>query len=118
MDILLLVGKILFGGYFLYNGVMHFKNLKMMEGYAASKGVPMPSFAVSLTGLMLVLGGLGVIFDQYVQISLGLIATFLLVISFTMHAYWKETDPMKKMPEMQSFLKNMALLGAALILIA
>lgn len=108
----------MFGAYFTIMGMMHFKNLKMMTGYAASKGVPLPSLAVMGSGLMLLMGGLGVIFGQYIQISLALIAIFLLFVTPKMHTFWKETDPNKKMFEMQSFLKNMTMFAAAISLLA
>lgn len=118
MNILLLVGRIMFGGYFFMMGMMHFKNLKMMTGYAASKGIPLPSLAVVGSGLMILMGGLGVIFGQYIQISLALIAIFLLFVTLAMHTFWKETDPNKKMSEMQNFLKNMTMFGASIALLA
>lgn len=118
MDILLLAGRIMFGGYFAMMGMMHFKNLKMITGYAASKGVPLPSLAVMGSGLMILVGGLGVIFGQYIQISLALIAIFLLFVTPKMHTFWKETDPNKKMSEMQSFLKNMTMFAATISLLA
>jgi len=68
--------------------------------------------------MMIMLGGLGVIFGQYIQISLTLIALFLLFVTPKMHTFWKETDPNKKMAEMQNFLKNMAMLGASIALLA
>lgn len=118
MNIILLVGRIMFGGYFAMMGMMHFKNLKMMTGYAASKGVPAPSLAVMGSGLMILAGGLGVVFGQYIQISLALIAIFLLLVTPKMHNFWKETDPNKKMYEMQTFLKNMTMFAAAISLLA
>jgi len=118
MDILLLVGRIMFGGYFAMMGMMHFKNLKMMTGYATSKGTPLPGLAVVGSGMMIMLGGLGVVFGQYIQISLALIAVFLLFVTPMMHTFWKETDPNKKMAEMQNFLKNMTMFGASIALLA
>lgn len=108
----------MFGGYFAMMGMMHFKNLKMMTGYAMSKGTPMPGLAVAGSGMMIMLGGLGVIFGQYIQISLGLIALFLIMITPVMHTFWKETDPNKKMSEMQHFLKNMTMFAASIALLA
>src|SRR5262245_48735876 len=32
------VGRAIFGGYFLYNGINHFKNRSMLSGFARSKG--------------------------------------------------------------------------------
>ena len=49
---------------------------------------------------------------------MSLIAIFLVIVSFKMHAYWTDADPNAKMVNMQHFLKNMALLGAALMFLA
>ena len=118
MTYLLLLGKILFGGYFLKNAYNHFKNRAGLTGYATSKGVPMPAFAVAGTGVLLALGGLGVLFGRYEQVALACIAVFLIGVTFTMHQYWKTTDPMARMGEEVNFYKNLALLGAVLMLLA
>jgi len=118
METLLIVGKVIFGGYFLIMGLMHFKNLKMMTGYATSKGVPSPALAVGGSGLMILLGGAGIILNTYIGPALLLVAIFLTFVSLKMHAFWKETDPNAKMSEMTNFLKNMALLGATVALYA
>ena len=59
MDILLLIGRLIFGGYFLMNAWNHFYNLEGLTGYAKSKGVPSPRAAVFVGGVLLLLGGLG-----------------------------------------------------------
>jgi len=113
---LFILGRILFGGFFLMMGIRHFMNVKSMSAYAASKGVPSPQIAVLLTGIMMLLGGLGIIFQIEPQWSARLIAIFLLGTTPKMHQFWKETDPAKKMGEQTNFVKNMALLGASLII--
>lgn len=95
----------------------HFKNNKMLTGYAASKGVPSPSLAVYFSGILIILGGAGIISGWYPIISLALIIAFLLPVSFLIHSYWKNSDPMTKMADMTHFYKNMALIGATLMLI-
>ena len=117
MDILFLVGRIIFGGYFIMSGINHFTKREMMVGYAKSKGVKGASFWVSIGGLVILLGGLGVLLGVYVGLSVLLLVIFLLVVSFKMHAFWAVTDPMMKMPEMVNFMKNMALVGAALMIL-
>ena len=47
MRSLFVLGRAIFGGYFLYNGINHFINESMMSQYAASKGVAAPDAAVS-----------------------------------------------------------------------
>lgn len=116
MDILLLVGRILFGGFFVMGGAMHFMKLRDMTEYTRMKGVPMPKLSTIVSGMISMLAGLGIVVGIYQSWSLLAIAAFLVVITPIMHAYWKVTDPNMKMVEMQMFLKNMALLGATLAL--
>ena len=99
------------------SGYNHFQHLQMLTGYAQSKGVPMPKESVILTGLMLVLGGLGILLGFYIGFSIFLLALFLFVTTFTMHQFWKITDQ-SRMGEQINFMKNMALLGALLMLLA
>ncbi len=118
MVYLFILGRVLLGGYFIMSGYNHFKNLTMFSGYAKSKGVPMPRESVLLTGLMMVLGGLGVLLWFDVQCSIILLCVFLLVTTFTMHQFWKVADPMARMGEEINFKKNLGLLGALITLLA
>lgn len=99
------------------NGFNHLKNLQNMAGYAASKKVPSPKSGVVISGLMILLGGLGVLMGVYVEIALWLIAIFLIVVTPMMHNFWAvPTD--QKMSEQINFMKNMALLGATLMMLS
>lgn len=118
ITILFLAGRILFGGYFLMMGINHFMNYKMMSGYASSKGIPLPTFFVIFSGLLLALGGLGVMLGFLFPIALILIILFLVPVTFSMHQFWTIADPMARMGERINFLKNIALIGAALIILA
>ena len=115
--ILFLVGRVLFGGYFIMNGLNHFMKMGMMKGYASSKGVPMAGWAVAITGLMILLGGLGILLGVYIQLSVLLLAIFLVFVTFKMHNFWAVTEPNMKMMETVNFYKNMALLGAVLMML-
>ena len=118
MDIILLIGRILFAGVFLMFGINHFKKQAMMVQYAASRGVPSPKLAVIVGGLLLIAGGLGVILGIYVTLALWLLIIFLVPTTLAMHTFWKETDPQNKMKEMVNFMLNTALIGAALMLLS
>lgn len=118
MDALFLSGRILFGGYFIFNGLNHFMRLGMLSEYTKMKGVPGPSVAVTITGLMLVLGGMSILLDMYVAIGGILLIGFLFPVSFIMHDFWRASDPQVKMTEMVNFMKNLALAGAVLMSLA
>lgn len=117
MKMLFLIGRILFGGYFLYSGIHHFSQLSMLSGYAASKNVPAPRLAVAGSGLLVFLGGLSILLGTWPHIGAVLIAIFLVGVSPAMHNFWTITEPNQRMAEMINFSKNMALLGAALMLL-
>lgn len=112
------IGRILFGGFFIYNGINHFLNLSAFTDYAKSKGVPLPKISVILSGLLIIIGGAGIFIGAYMVFSLVLIIIFLLAITFSMHNFWADKDPMTKINNKVNFAKNIALLGAALMMIA
>lgn len=118
MDILFLVGRLIFGGYFLQNAWNHFTHLDGLTKYAESKGVPSARVAVFVSGVLLLLGGLGVIFGVSPEASLALLLIFLVPVTFKMHPFWKETDPNARIQELLHFYKNLALIGALLMLYA
>lgn len=122
MDILHLIGQLLFGGFFVLQGVNHFKNTEGLIAYATSTGVSSAKTAVLGSGVLVFLGGLGVLlygFIPYIltQVALIMLVVFLVPVSFKMHAFWKHTDPQAKAMDKVQFMKNMALLGAVLSMI-
>jgi putative oxidoreductase len=116
--VVLYLGRILFGGYFIMGGYNHFANLTMMAGYTQSKNVPVAKAAVAFSGLLLLIGGFSTFFNFYPIVGLSALILFLVPVTFLMHAFWKVQDPMAKMGERVNFMKNLALLGGALILLA
>ncbi len=111
------IGRVIFGAYFLYSGLMHFKNAKGLHGYAKAKGVPTPELSVFVTGVLLSVGGLGILLNMYVPIACALLLVFMVPTTFIMHAFWKGNDPMAKMNEQIAFSKNLALIGALLMIL-
>jgi uncharacterized membrane protein YphA (DoxX/SURF4 family) len=116
MRSLFLIGRALFGGFFIYNGLNHLKHSEQMTPYAESKGVPAPKTAVNGTGAMLVAGGVSVLAGLKPRQGLAMLIAFLVPTTLQMHRFWEEEDPQRRMGEMVNFSKNVALIGAALAL--
>ena len=116
-DYLFVLGRILYGGFFVLGGLNHFQHLAMMSGFAGSKGVPAPKPAVMLSGLLILVGGLSVILGYHVRIGLACIMLFLAPVTLLMHNYWVETDMMQRINQRVNFQKNVALFGAALMML-
>jgi putative oxidoreductase len=113
-----LIGRIVFGGFFLYNGINHFKQKHALAQYADSKNVPYPDAAITASGVALAAGGASIMLSVKPQVGALAILGFLAIVSPTIHDFWSAEDPQQAQNEMIHFSKNMALLGAALALYA
>jgi len=118
MDVVLVIGRVLFALLFINSGIAHLTKLEAMTGYAKYKKVPAAKLGVIVSGLMILIGGLYVALGIYADLGALLIALFLIPTSFLMHAFWKETDATAKQNESIGFFKNLAMAGAALIIFA
>lgn len=113
----LLVGRVLFGVFFAFAAVNHFTTPGMVAA-AAANGVPFPQAAVWGTGLMLAVASLGLVLGVLPRVSLALVIVFLVGVTPVMHDFWTLADPEAQAAQMGNFLRNIALLGAALGLMA
>lgn len=111
-----LIGRLVFGGYFLYSGINHFLNRKPLAQYAAAKKVPLPDVAVTASGAAMIVGGASILLGVKPKLGTLAIMGFLGGVSPLMHDFWSHTEPNQRQAEMINFTKNMALLGAALAL--
>ena len=113
----LLAGRILFGGVLAFTGLNHFFETEEMTGYAEYKGLPAPKAGVLLSGILLILAGLGIIIGVFPGVSAVLIAGFLIVSALIFHDFWAVSEE-EQQTEMTQFLKNIALAGGALTILA
>ena len=117
VDVVFIVGRLIFGGYWVFNGLNHFVNMSMMAEFARQRGVPFPAeLSVAVTGLMMLLGGLTIILGVYTYIGMALIIVLLLSAMIFIHKFWEMSDPMARMMEMILFMRNAAYIGALLML--
>lgn len=113
-EIALLVGRILFGGYFAFSGLNHFMNSDQLSGWVGSKGLPAPDLLVYGSGLMLLSGGLGIAAGAYPLVSVLLVGIFLASVTPVFHDFWN-LEGEEKQNHMINFQKNVALIGALLM---
>lgn len=109
-----LLGRILFSLLFLMSSFGHFGADSI--GYAAAKGVPAANILVPITGIMELFGALTIISGFKAKWGAWTLVAFLLPVTFVMHNFWTIEDPMAKQMDMVSFMKNISLTGAALLI--
>jgi putative oxidoreductase len=108
------VGRLLFAAIFIMSGPRHF--LSQTIAYAASQGVPMASIAVPFAGLLAFLGGLSILLGYRARLGAWLIVLFLVGVTPMMHKFWAVTDPMMYQMQFVMFMKNLSMLGGALLI--
>lgn len=115
MTILFMLGRIILGAYFIMNGVNHFTKKDALTQFARSRGVKGAEALTIISGIVLLCGGIGIVLGFMPRLALLALAIFLVVVSCTMHRFWKIQDPQEKMVERINFMKNLALAGALLM---
>lgn len=95
-------------------GPNHFSSQTI--AYAASQGVPLASIVVPFSGALAIVGGLSILLGYRARIGAWLIALFLVGVTPMMHKFWVVPDPMMHQLQMIMFMKNMAMLGGALLI--
>ena len=108
-----LLGRLLFVLVFLMSGFTHFA--KQTIGFAASQGVPLASVLVPVSGLIAAVGGLSILFGYRARLGGWFIAIFLIGVT-PMHKFWGLSDPMIEQMQLAMFMKNLAMLGGALLI--
>lgn len=113
--IVLLAGRLLFGGVIAVMGLNHFLRTETMAGYAGHKGVPAPTLSVLASGAVLVLGGVSIAVGVFPLIGALAVATFLIASAVRMHDFWAVPEDQQQ-DEMTQFLKNAVMAGGALVI--
>jgi putative oxidoreductase len=108
------LGRLLFVIIFLMSGPRHF--LSQTIAYAAAQGVPMASIAVPFSGLLAFLGGLSILLGYRARVGAWLIVLFLVGVTPMIHKFWAVTDPMMYQMQFVMFMKNVSMLGGALLI--
>ena len=111
---LVLLGRLFFALTFLVFGAGHFA--KPTIAYAAAQGVPWASVAVPLSGLVALAGGFSILLGHRAKVGAWLIVLFLVPVTFMMHKFWAVSDPMMAQMQMAMFMKNISMLGGALLI--
>jgi len=109
-----LLGRFCFALIFLMAGANHFN--KQTIAFSASQGVPLASIAVPLSGVLAIAGGLSILLGYRARLGAWLIVLFLIPVTLMMHKFWTVTDPMMAQIQMILFMKNVSMLGGALLI--
>lgn len=109
-----LFGRQLFSIIFILSSASHFKPSTV--DYAVQHGVPLAGVLVPLSGIVALAGGLSVLLGYRTRLGASLLTVFLIPVTLTMHNFWAAPDARAFQVESALFLRNVALLGGALLI--
>ncbi|MBI5274411.1 MAG: DoxX family protein [Chlamydiales bacterium] len=114
MKIIVLLGRIFYSAIFILSSFGHFTSATVQ--YAASQGVPMAHLLVPISGILALLGGLSILLGYRARYGAWLLVIFLVPVTLMIHNYWVHQDQARVMIEQVMFMKNISMLGAALLI--
>lgn len=114
MEIVLLLGRIIFSIMFIGSGVGHLADEARTTATAEASGVPNPKLMGQMSGVTFLLGGIAIALGIFTDLAFLLIGVQVMIIAFTMHAFWN-LEGEAQMMQMPQFMKNLTIFGACLM---
>ncbi len=108
------LGRVLYSLIFVLSSFHHFTQGTI--DYAAGQGVPMASFLVPFSGILALVGGLSILIGYKARYGAWLLVLFLVPVTLGMHHFWTATNAGEHQIQMIMFMKNISMLGAALMI--
>ena len=117
-DVLFLVGRLLVAAMCLLMGANHFVHLPELIDYGEARRAPLPLLTVPVTGLALVAGSVSIGLGVYPTAGVLLVVVFLLLAALLVHRPLPSDDARTGQQEVLNMMRNLALAGAVLALLA
>lgn len=114
MKYFVLAGRFFYSIIFILASFGHFSS--SMIQMASQNGVPLAQILVPLSGILSFLGGVSILLGYRAKIGAYLLILFLIPVTFMMHKFWVFQDPIGATIEKIMFLKNLSMLGGAMMI--
>jgi putative oxidoreductase len=113
-----LAGRILLSLIFFASGAGKIGTFDQTADFMASKGMAAPRLFLAGAIALELAGSISVASGFQARWGALLLAIFLVPAALIFHNFWTETDPQAWQNQMANFMKNVALFGAMVIVIA
>ncbi|AMO97708.1 SURF4 family protein [Collimonas fungivorans] len=111
------IGRVLLASLFVISGLLKITAFSGVVGYMSSLGIPFATFAVLITILVEVGGGLAIMTGWNARPAAIIVALFTVGATLSAHRFW-QADPASMQNQLNHFLKNISIIGALLMLAA
>lgn len=115
-----LFGRILLALIFIVSGFHKITGFEGTAGYMAAHGLPVAQVLLVFTIMIELGGGLMLLLGWHARIAATVIFLFLIPTTLIFHAFWavNASDAMAMQNQMNNFMKNLAIMGGMLYVIA
>lgn len=113
----ILIARICISSLFLWAGVAKIIEWKGTIEYMRSRHVQHTTLFLVLAVMLQIFGGLSILVGYHTHIGAILLIIFTIPAAVKMHAFWNFRDEDKRIIELSLFMKDVAILGALLLLI-
>jgi putative oxidoreductase len=112
------VGRVLLSGIFLLSAVGNkIPNFHSVAEVMEKAGVPSPQLMLAGAIAFLIVGSTSLTLGLWARLGASLLLVFLVLATYYFHAFWNLEGQEAQMQQIQ-FMKNLALMGAMLFVIA
>mgnify|MGYP003674351424 CR=1 FL=1 len=115
------IGRVLFSLIFIASGLSKIGDWDKTISYMENHNMVFTSFFLVIAILFQVIGGLSIITGFKTKIGTVLLLIFMIPVTFIFHDFWNypietELEMMAQQVEMVSFMKNITIIGALLLI--
>ncbi len=112
-----LIGRLMLAAIFIWSGINKITGFEGLIGAIASKGLPVPQVFAALTIIVEIGGALMLVFGWKARWGAFALAAFTALVTVLFHNFWAVPPAEKMMQEIQ-FMKNVAIIGGLLFVMA
>jgi len=112
-----LIGRLMLAAIFIWSGIGKITGFEGLIGAIASKGLPVPQVFAALTIIVEIGGALMLVFGWKARWGAFALAAFTALVTVLFHNFWAVPPAEKMMQEIQ-FMKNVAIIGGLLLVMA
>lgn len=112
------LGRLLLALPFILGGWQAARDPGYRVDQAAAAGAPKPEMAVRANGIIMVLAGIALAHGRLARWAAAVLALVLVPTTLAGHAFWRETSPQKREGQLTHFMKNLAMIGGLLGVLA
>ncbi len=117
--VLAVLGRTLLSAIFLLSALGNkIPNYRAVAEVMGGEGVPAPQVLLAGAIAFLIVGGLSLILGFHARIGATLLLIFLVLATYYFHDFWTVADPKAQQEQSIQFFKNLALMGAMILVIA